>query len=55
MKDKTYYIKIRKPIKIPDGAIIIQDGKYMTVKVAKKLTKQHEKKVFKRLSGSVSN
>ena len=52
MKDKIYYIKIRKPIKFPDSTILTQDGISMTVKNAKKITKEHERKVTKRLSGN---
>jgi len=55
LKDKTYYIKIRKPVKIPDNAILTQDGKSMTVKNAKKLTKIHEKKVAKHFEVSVTD
>ena len=45
MKDDTYWIKLGKPIPLSDDMILIQNGVFMTVREAKKIMREHEKKV----------
>ena len=45
MNDDTFWVKLGKPIPFSDDMILIQNGEFMTVGKAKKIMREHEKKV----------